>query len=52
MELLPLVLGELSEELQGVFVDGLLGPGLRPFPAAVSVITYARRSSGFRSRFT
>ena len=32
MELLPLVLGELSEELQGVGVDGLLGPGLRPFP--------------------
>jgi hypothetical protein len=30
VELLPLGLGELSEELQGVGVDCLLGPGSAP----------------------
>jgi hypothetical protein len=29
VELLPLRLGDLSEELEGVFVEGLLGPGMR-----------------------
>ena len=53
MEPLSLGLGKLSEERQGgVGVDGLLGPDLRPSPAAVSVIMYARRSSGLRSRLT
>ena len=40
--LLPLGLGDLSEELEGVFVDGLLGPGMR-YPSG-------RRGSGSRTR--
>ena len=53
VEPLSLGLGKLSEERQGgVGVDGRLGPDLRPSPAAVSVIMYARRSSGLRSRLT
>jgi hypothetical protein len=52
MELLPLGLGKLSEELQGVGVDRVLRRACALLPSAVSLITYARRSSGFRSRLT